>query len=452
MNSENSKYSILPNSGFPKEIGEKLDLKAIAFWSASGFFAENDSFWKEVKWASIDYDQQPWKHEPRQITFNQAVDEFATIFHSTIARDIKDKQVILPLSGGLDSRSLAVALKHLGVNPYTYSYQFQGSFHETKYGEQIAKQLGWTFDAYNIPVGYLWDKIEGAARQNLCYTEFSHTRQVAVVDEVSQKGNLWLLGHWGDVLFNDMGVADDLPYAQQLSVIKKKILKPGGTELASDLWQAWGLSGSFEDQLNQRLDQMHSRIDIDNANARIRAFKSLYWATRWTTTNLTYFGSSHPMSLPYYDDEMCKFIMSLPEEYLADRRIQIEYIKRYGGSLANIEWQEKKPYNLYNFHKFRSSAHLPYRLIQKAKRTFKEVTSGKKLIQRNWENQFMQGDNPAKLESWLFDNADFHKLVPKRLVEKYYERFLKEGHVQWSHPLSMLLTLSIFCKQNKFKL
>jgi hypothetical protein len=91
-------------------------------------------------------------------------------------------------------------------------------------------------------------------------------------------------------------------------------------------------------------------------------------------------------------------------------------------------------------------------LIQKAKRTFKEVTGGGKLIQRNWENQFLQGDNPAKLESWLFDNADFHKLVPKRLVEKYYERFLKEGHVQWSHPLSMLLTLSIFCKQNKFKL
>lgn len=452
MFQKNSRNTIIPTKGFPDEKGSRLDLEAIALWSALGFFAENDTFWKEVKWELVDFQRQPWRYEPREISFDSTVEEFANLFHSIIERDIKNKQVILPLSGGLDSRSLAVALKHLGKTPYSYSYSFQGSFHETKYGKKMAEVLNWPFDAYEIPVGYLWPKLEEAANQNLCYTEFSHSRQVAVVDQVSQKGNLWLLGHWGDVLFDNMRVANDLTYDQQLEVLRKKIIKPGGRELARDLWSEWGLKAGFEDRLGERLDQMYRRIDIDHANSRTRAFKSLYWATRWTTTNLTYFAQTHPMSLPYYDDQMCQFIMTTPEEYLADRRIQIEYIKRYGGDLARIEWQERKPYNLYNFHKYRTPGHLPYRLTQKIKRTWNEKVRGKKLIQRNWENQFLQGDNPEKLEHWLFCNEDFEKLVPKTLTQKYYQRFVSENQVKWSHPVSMLLTLSVFCKQNKFEL
>lgn len=446
---QSNTYSIIPTQGFPLEAGKELDLEAIALWSALGFFPGEDTFWKEIKWKGVDFGNQPWRYEPRDISLNQAVEEFADIFHRIIERDLQGKEVILPLSGGLDSRSLAVALSHLGIKPYCYSYGFKGSFNETKYGREIAEKLNWDFEAYEIPRGYLWDKIEEAGRQNRCYTEFSHARQVAVVDEISKKGNIWLLGHWGDVLFDDMSVPDDLHYADQLRVLKKKLLKGGGEELATDLWQAWGLSGTFKDYLDQRLDLMHNRVTIDNANARIRAFKSLYWATRWTSTNLTYFGQKHPMSLPYYDDEMCRFVMGIPEQYLSGRQIQIEYIKRYGGDLARIEWQEKKPYNLYDFHKFKTRSHLPYRLVQKTKRVVNSRVRGQKLIQRNWENQFLQQDNPEKLESWLFENKDFQKLVPKEITQKYYQLFLKENQVRWSHPVSMLLTLSVFCKQNK---
>ncbi|MBO3699081.1 asparagine synthase C-terminal domain-containing protein [Roseivirga sp. E12] len=449
---QDGKKNIIPVKGFPTQKGNQLDLQSIAFWLATGFFLENDTFWKEVKWNMIDFDKQPWSYEPRDLSFDQAVTEFADIFHRIIARDLQDKQVILPLSGGLDSRSLAVALKHLGIIPYTYSYRFQDGFNETKYGKEIAEKLDWPFQEFEIPLGYLWSMLESTARQNHCYTEFSHARQVAIMDKVSKEGDIWLLGHWGDALFNDSGVSNDLPFNEQLGVIKKKILKRGGKELASDLWNVWGLPGDFIENLDMRLNHMHGRVSINNANARIRAFKSLYWATRWTSTNLTYFDQKHSMSLPYYDDEMCRFIMTIPEKYLSGRQIQIEYIKRYGKGLANIEWQEKKPYNLYNYHKFRTSSHLPYRFIQKTNRILNKTFKGQKLIQRNWENQFLQLDNPEKLKSWFFENEEFLKLVPRSLVEKYYQRFLNESHVHWSHPISMLLTLSVFCKQQNFEL
>ncbi|MBK7870832.1 MAG: hypothetical protein IPJ74_09160 [Saprospiraceae bacterium] len=121
-------------------------------------------------------------------------------------------------------------------------------------------------------------------------------------------------------------------------------------ELGSALWQAWGLEGVFGDYLHGRIETLLCGIDIDNANARIRAFKSLYWAPRWTSTNLQVFAAARPMALHYYHDEMCQFICTVPEKHLAGRQIQIEYLKMKAPELARIPWQDHRPFNLYNYH------------------------------------------------------------------------------------------------------
>lgn len=448
MNQLENTYKIIPVKGFPKEKGQNLDLVAIAYWAATGFFLENDSFWKEVKWHELDFKKQPWSYEPRDISLDTAVTEFASLFHEILEEQIAEKQVILPLSGGLDSRTLAVALKYMDYTPFCYSYEFEGSFKETHYGQEIARVNNWPFQAYTIPSGYLWDRLENSASLNHCYAEFTHARQVAVADKIGSKGDVWLLGHWGDVLFDDMGVDNELPENEQINVLRKKILKKGGLELGSDLWKHWGIEGDFEQQINVRLEQMLANISIGNANARIRAFKSLYWATRWTSTNLVYFEKSNPLALPYYDDRMCKFIMTIPEKHLAGRQIQIEYIKRYGPKLAEIAWQDVAPYNLYNSNKFLTPHHLPYRIFKKLGRLWKEKIVGQPLVQRNWEIQFLGEENPRQLKKWLFDNPAFLKLVPKEISEKYYNLFKTNDHVYWSHPVSMLITLSLFAKEN----
>ena len=109
--------------------------------------------------------------------------------------------------------------------------------------------------------------------------------------------------------------------------LKKKIINVGGSELASDLWQAWGLKGTFNESLSSQLDQLYNDIKIDNAIARIRAFKSLNWAPNWTSINSSIFNKLGNLIIPYYENEMCKFICTVPEEFLHGRKIQIEYIK-----------------------------------------------------------------------------------------------------------------------------
>lgn len=430
--------------------GQILNKEAIAFFTAAGFFLENDTYWKDESWDFLDFNQQPWRYEPRDITLAETVDEFANLFHEIVEEQTREGKPLLALSGGLDSRTLAVALQNIGREPHTYSYRFQGSFDETKFGKKIAKTLGWSFDELVIPSKYLWDKIDGAGKINGCYAEFTHARQVAVAEQLSKKGDVWLLGHWGDVLFDDMGVVSNLSFEEQVKVLYKKVLKKGGKELATDLWEAWDLPGKFEDQLCARLTQLHTRIDINDANARIRAFKSLYWATRWTSTNLCYFSQHKPIALPYYDDRMCRFVMTVPEKHLAARQVQIEYIKKYSPQLAAIAWQAKAPYNLYNYHRHLTASHLPYRVANKAYWLFKEKILGQKLIQRNWEIQFLGEENDKNLRQWLFDNEAFAKLVPEKVTKKYYKLFKTGDQVYWSHPLSMLLTLSVLTKEHEF--
>jgi hypothetical protein len=87
--------------------------------------------------------------------------------------------------------------------------------------------------------------------------------------------------------------------------------------------------------------------------------------------------------------------------------------------------------------------HLPYRIKNKLKNTWRKYITKKPLIQRNWELQFLGKENDEKLRHWLFENPRLFDLVPKDIVEKYYHQFKAEDSVYWSHAVSMLLTLSV---------
>lgn len=240
--------------------------------------------------------------------------------------------------------------------------------------------------------------IEELANINGCYSQFTHPRQMAFINEYAKLGDVFNLGHWGDVLFDDMKVDDNLSNEEQVQeFIIKKIIKKGGLELAESLWNSWKLEGNFNEYLTQRITILLQKINTKNANAQIRAFKSLYWAPRWTSTNLSVFESVKPIIVPYYDNRMCEFICSVPEKYLAKRQIQIEYLKMRMPALAKITWQENRPFNLYNYQFNKKPYNIPYIVLNKIKTAFFKKT----LIQRNWELQFLGNENENHLKKYL---------------------------------------------------
>ncbi len=455
------KNTIIPSK--PTFVGEKktLDYEAICVFAATGFFLDSDTYYKKLKVlkpaTSYSFENNKitteesnfkWHYTPIERPLQQIVQEFASLFETIIKEQVQDKTVILPLSGGLDSRTQAAALYHLGNKVNSFSYEFQNGHNETNYSEKIAKACGFSFEKWQVTAGYLWDKIEDLAQINQCYSEFTHPRQMVFVEKYAAMGDVFSLGHWGDVLFDGMGVADDLSNVQQVDILLKKVVKKGGLELANSLWNSWNLEGDFETYLKNRIKVLLEKITIpSNANAQIRAFKSLYWAPRWTSTNLSVFESVKPISLPYYDDRMCEFICTIPEKHLAGRQIQIEYLKLRMPALAKITWQENRPFNLYTYKNNKFPYNFPFRVFDKLKR----IVSNKYFIQRNWELQFLGKTNEVELEKWLFENENFKSLLNPEIVKEYYSNFKNKDSVYYSHDVSMLLTLSLFSKLNNYE-
>ena len=89
----------------------KVSKISLSNWFATGFFLGDQNFVKK-KYLGDDFSSNfEWSSNPRNISFDSAVSEFSNIFESIIEREIKGKNIILPLSGGLDSRTLAASLK-----------------------------------------------------------------------------------------------------------------------------------------------------------------------------------------------------------------------------------------------------------------------------------------------------------------------------------------------------
>ena len=132
---------------------------------------------------------------------------------------------------------------------------------------------------------------------------------------------------------------------------------------------------------------------------------------------------------------------------MAARQVQIEYIKMISPELANIPWQSYDPCNLYNYKNYYSAQYLPVRAWRKVKRNINQRLLGKsKIITRNWEIQFCGKENDEQLKKYLFEVKPFASWVPEKLTRSFYDKFLTKDDVFYSHPVSMLLTLSLFCK------
>lgn len=437
----------------------ELNHEAICVFAAIGFFLDQDTYWKDevvLKPASIHtidnngflVESEPWfewHYSPRDINFDTVLQEYTSLFENIIDNQVQGNKVILPLSGGLDSRTQAVALKYLKKDLCAYSYSFDGGYPEATISKQIAKAGRFDFKEYKISKGYLWDKIELLSKINNCYSEFTHPRQMAVIDEFTALGDVFSLGHWGDVLFDSM-CDDNLLEDKELELVLKKIVKKGGIELATTLWKHWELAGDFETYFRDRLQTLLNTIQIKNSSAKIRAFKSMYWAPRWTSINLAVFEEKKPVSLPYYDNAMCKFICTIPEQFLANRQIQIAYIKKRNPEMAKIIWQEHKPFNLYNYHFNKSPYNLPYRVLNKLKRECNTLI-GRNYVQRNWELQFLGKTNDKNLKKFLF-SEEFNHIIGKKVAHKFYDLFYNNNKVNYSHSLSMLLTLSLYFQKH----
>lgn len=390
-----------------------------------------------------------WWHAPDQTrSYDETVEEFAGLF-GTVMRDLTAAgRVAIPISGGLDSRSTVATLGHRpgqispsDKNLWAYSYGYSDDSIETRIAGQIAERRGLRFDAFTIRP-YLFDRLLHVTAAVEGFQDVTQARQASIGRELRANVDSVIAAHWGDVYLGDMGLATVPPGTLSREAVQEhtrhRMSKPGGWLI--DAACRPRLGGADPEELLRSFvaEGMEDLEDIADPDFRVKAFKAEQWSARWTTASLRMYQAAAFPRLPFYDSRLSDFFATVPTEFVAGRRLQIDYLKRYAPDLAAVDWQQT------GSSLFKVGRPDPLAVVRRGFNKGRRILTGRRVIESNWEVQFLSEDGRRGLEHWLLRSGlRLHEFVAPRMVETLLASFHAAPRVdKRGYTVSMLLTFS----------
>jgi asparagine synthetase B (glutamine-hydrolysing) len=432
--------------------GAKLDWQAITTWFAFGYFLNDRTWFEDVRILrpasryrisddGTTVNRQPywtWHHTVNaDRTYDETVDEYHRLLEQAVGRCARDARVLLPISGGLDSRSLAAVMPD-DVPVQSYSYGYSQNSVETAIAAEVARVKNLPFTAHVIRP-YLFDRLREVVIALHGCQDVTQTRQVCLSDWLAAHGDVVLTGLWGDVWCDQMGLADGLPPDTTLTCFAYRKFRKRGSDwlLKHVAGPQLGLS-SLDEWLMAQIDAgLKAYEHIEDLDFRLKAYKTDQWGFRWSNASLRAFELGAEPRVPYYDSDLVDFFCTVPTAFVRDRRLQIDHLKRYAPDLARVRWQTTNT-NLYQIRQ-RGLHSLPRRAYTKARR----FVRNERLIQRNWELQFLSPAGRAGLEQWLLRGGlKLHAFVSPSRISELIDDLFASPRADNGYTVSMLLTFS----------
>ncbi len=433
-----------------------LDREALAGFFRFGFFPADRTYYQDVSIirpaVHMVFNQQgqiiqseklhTWQHQPdEKLSFDDAVEAFAGIFHQVIREQVSGRSVAFPISGGLDSRSAVAALPG-SAQPealWSYSYGYTPGSPETQIAGKIAAARQLPFKSYTIQP-YLFEKLPAVLDAVEGFQDVTQCRQAFITDELASHAEYVMAAHWGDVWLDDAGLygsGRQLDKDQLIDACLKKFTRPGSSEIPALFRQDAELPDADSEMRHLLEQELNPLMGIADQDFRLKALKTELWSFRWTTASLrSYQPGAFPL-LPFYDPRLTDFFETLPTDYVRKRRLQIAYLKRYAPDLARIKWQ-KFDTNLYWYNYF-DTLLVPGRAIKKLMRKF----ANQPIIQRNWEVQLLNSAGRRGLDEYLLaPGLRVHDLVSRARLGSYLDAFYSHPTASNGYAISMLLTFS----------
>lgn len=427
------------------DSARRLDWLAIASFFTFGFFLDDKTYFTDVQILlprSV-YQIAPggiliahrrywtWHHTPdTTTTYDAALARYDMLLRQAVGRTARGR-IVLPLSGGLDSRSLAAKLPH---GTLAYSYGYSPDSVEMHIAGQIAAASGFAFTRHIIRP-YLFDRLGEVSRALHGAQDVTQARQTSVNAWVRGCADAVLTGLWGDVWCDQMGVADGLPQGTTLAAhTLHKFQKRGHAWLLDKISGPYINRGEAQTYLSEAVEAgLKEFEDIPDPDFRVKAYKTTRWAFRWSNASLRGFALGALPRVPYYDIDLIDFFCTLPTAWVRKRRLQIDHLKRYAPHLARIRWQDADA-NLY-LARYGYWLGLPRRALKKAHR----LLTRQRPIERNWEVQLL----PAReqLMAYLL-RPGFGHLLPAGAVKALASEFFARPDAAKGYAMSMLLTFA----------
>lgn len=438
-----------------------LDWEGLNGFFATGFFPQDRTFYEDVRilrpathYVFVEGGQPleatrywHWWHEPdRSRSYDESVEEFAAIWHQVMDAHTRRGRVALPISGGLDSRSTVAALgspvvpTELADCLFAYSYGYTEDSIETRIAATIAETAQLPFTKFTVGP-YLFERLDRVSASLEGFQDVTQARQATVLDSLAAHSDYVIAAHWGDVWFDDMGTVEWKDKADSVERLLDhtihKLKKRGRAWLLQHLVGPH-LKSDPETRLREMVRAEFAAMDgIEDPDFRVKAFKTEQWSFRWTLSSLRMYQAATFPRLPFYDTRIADFFCTVPSAWVRQRQMQVDYLRRYAPALAHITWQ---PYdaNLYNYQHFNTWL-LPKRAFKKAQRLLQR----NRVIQRNWEIQFLSEEGRRQLEHWLLQlGRQLHEYVAPAAICSLVDHFYAAPDGANGYTVSMLLTFS----------
>lgn len=332
-----------------------------------------------------------WWYDPDQSrSDNDFLDEFHETWTRTVRQQVTGTRSVVPLSGGLDSRTVFAAVAPRGEVPAdpvcTLTYGYSANSAEIRISRRVAATRG--HSALELVIGqYLLDRLTEVADAIEGFQGLAFSRQAAVSSEIASLGDRVVGGHWGDVWFDTAGAYGAPAPVDLVATAHRKFAKRGREWLFENLC-AEHLDDEPEDVLRQVLAEELARIpDLGDPDTRLKALKTEQWSFRWTLASVRAYQLAVPTLLPFYANDVVDFFLRVPTDRLPGRRLQSAYLRRHHPDLARITWQDTGM-SLYE-RPLEPAGALARRAIAKGIRSLRRQPT----IERNWEVQYQAPDS-----------------------------------------------------------
>ncbi len=440
----------------------RMDWIGLTGFFSFGFFPEDRTFFEDVRLVRagtrrvFDEGGRPlreertwtWRHEPeRNRSYDDTVVRFGEVLREVLTEHAAGCRLAIPISGGLDSRTTVAVLTERNDtrsdpgNFWAYSYGYSDASIETRIASRVAAARKLPFEALTIGP-YLFERLDEILSCIEGFQDITQCRQAVVASRLAEHADRVVAAHWGDVWLDDMGLVGAAVPGGELVVAHslKKIVKAGREWLTRNVCARHLENGSdVETLLEGFVRREFDRLPpIEDPDFRVKAFKTDQWSFRWTLASLRMFQAGAFPRIPFYDNRMADFFSTVPSEFVAGRRLQIDYLKRHAPDLARITWQAR---DSSLFWATRPEALLlPKRALKKLVR----LATRRHVIERNWEVQFLSDSGRTRLERWLLTpSLKLHDLVPRAAVTALLDDFFAAPFAKGrGYTVSMLLTFS----------
>ena len=435
-----------------------LDWEALTSFCAFGFCAADRTFLADVRLlrpaTHYRFDGRgrllseertwQWQHAPEAgRSYEATVDAFAERFQAVMDDVLAGGRVALPISGGLDSRSTVAAVRGEDAAEgrlWAYSYGYSADSVETRLARRVARARRLNFDAFTIRP-YLFARLPRVLAAIEGFQEVTQARQASAIEAIGVRSDSVIAAHIGDIWLGDMGVAAGVAHTPDdlVAHAAHKFHKGGSAWLLQHLCRPRLGRAEPEAMLHDLLAAELARVPaFDDADFTVKAFKIEQWCARWTTASLRMFQSAAFPRLPFYDTRLFDFFSTVPTSYVSGRRLQIDYLRRFAPELARVPWQETGR-SLFAGDGF-DARHLGRRVVRKAR----AVLGRKRVLERNWEVQFLGAAGRAGLHEWLLrPGRRLHEVVDPAAVRELLAAFERDPWAEKrGYTVATLLTLS----------